>query len=397
MSGWYETTLGEIAEIKIGRTPPRKEARYWTNRLDRPFCTIADMEGRAVNPRREGVTEAAEAEGKAKRFPAGALLMSFKLSIGRIGFAARDVFPNEAIAWLRPTIADLDARYLALWLEGQDLTPGAGRAVKGNTLNRESLRAIAVCHPAPPEQRRIIDAMDALDGQVEALEHEADVHLLVYENSVSLLWQGGGGGEAALQSLSWIMTLDLDRVALEPAEEYRLAGVLNAGRGLVDKGSFIGKSTTYAAMNRLRANQVVMRKLTAWEGPITVVPGEFDGFLASNEFPTFTLSHAVSPEWMRHVCRTNRLWAEMRNRVTGSVQRRKRLSPEQLLAVELPVPDLTTQRRVAAGLDALLEQQAHVATEAATLRLFRSALLTALLNRSITIPESYDDLLEGVL
>src|SRR5690606_22098522 len=118
------------------------------------------------------------------------------------------------------------------------------------------------------------------------------------------------------------------------------AGVLNSGKGLVDKDEFDGADTEYTAMNVLRENQVVMRKLTAWEGPITVVPAEFDGFVARNEFPTFTLASDVAPGWMKHVCRTPRLWAEMQNRVVGTVQRRKRLNPDQLLSVALPVPSL---------------------------------------------------------
>ena len=82
--GWEATTLGEVADLIVGRTPPRKDERYWTVDLERPFCTIADMGAIDVLPEREGVTEAAEIEGKAKRVPAGSLLMSFKLTIGRV-------------------------------------------------------------------------------------------------------------------------------------------------------------------------------------------------------------------------------------------------------------------------------------------------------------------------
>ena len=137
-----------------------------------------------------------------------------------------------------------------------------------------------------------------------------------------------------------------------------------------------------------------MRKLTAWEGPIAVIPDEFDGFVASNEFPTFSLKDDVSAAWFAHVCRGPRLWEEMRLRVTGSVQRRKRLNPDQLLSVQLPIPPLEVQHRTAAALDALLEARGRAADEAARLRAFRTTLLTALLSQSIAIPESYDALLD---
>lgn len=166
--GWRETTLAEVADIRIGRTPPRDQPRYWTSDLARPFCTIADMVGTLVRPTREGVTERAEVEGKAKRVPAESLLLSFKLTIGRVGFADVDLFPNEAIAWVEPTSPDVDKSYLGLWLAQQDLAKEAGRAVKGNTLNSTSLRAIRVVLPPLSEQRRIVDLVDAVDRAASA-------------------------------------------------------------------------------------------------------------------------------------------------------------------------------------------------------------------------------------
>ena len=69
--------LGEIAELRIGKTPPRKEKQYWTEDLSRPFCTIKDMQSKWISPKVEGVTKLAEDEGKARRIPAGSLVMSF--------------------------------------------------------------------------------------------------------------------------------------------------------------------------------------------------------------------------------------------------------------------------------------------------------------------------------
>ncbi|NRQ37990.1 restriction endonuclease subunit S [Nonomuraea sp. NN258] len=168
----------------------------------------------------------------------------------------------------------------------------------------------------------------------------------------------------SLRPLGEVMRLDIQRTPMFPATTYRLAGVLNAGQGLVAKGELDGGDTEYAAMNVLRVDQVVMRKLTAWEGPITVVPAEFDGFVVSNEFPTFTLGPELVPDWMRHVCRSPRLWAEMKNRVSGTVQRRKRLNPEQLLQIQLPIPPREVQERIVEVLDAVDDQVAALDAEA---------------------------------
>ncbi|MFJ8040505.1 restriction endonuclease subunit S [Kitasatospora sp. NPDC096147] len=167
-----------------------------------------------------------------------------------------------------------------------------------------------------------------------------------------------------LRSLGSLMRLDIQRTPMVPGTAYRLAGVLNAGQGLIAKGELDGGETEYAAMNVLRVDQVVMRKLTAWEGPITVVPADFDGFVVSSEFPTFTLTPELEPRWMSHVCRSPRLWAEMKNRVSGTVQRRKRLNPEQLLQIEFPVPPREVQARIVEVLDAVDVQIAALEDEA---------------------------------
>ncbi|MGH8472881.1 MAG: hypothetical protein ACREVJ_10605, partial [Gammaproteobacteria bacterium] len=170
-----------------------------------------------------------------------------------------------------------------------------------------------------------------------------------------------------LRPLGDVMRLEVERMPMDAGTKYRLAGVLNAGQGLISKGEFDGADTDYAGMNVLRTDQVVMRKLTAWEGPITVVPEEFDGYVVSNEFPTFTLGPCVVPAWMRLVCGTPRLWAEMKSRVSGTVQRRKRLNPGQLLQIEFPIPPLAVQERIIEVIGAIDDQVSALVCEATTL------------------------------
>ncbi|MET7761704.1 restriction endonuclease subunit S [Streptomyces sp. NPDC005393] len=200
-----------------------------------------------------------------------------------------------------------------------------------------------------------------------------------------------------LRPLGEVMRLEIQRTPMKPATTYRLAGVLNAGQGIVAKGELDGGETEYAAMNVLRVDQVVMRKLTAWEGPITVVPAEFDGFVVSNEFPTFTLGPELMPDWMRHVCRSPRLWAEMKNRVSGTVQRRKRLNPEQLLQIQLPIPPREVQARIVEMLDAVDDQIAALDEEAEALDSVSMAVAEDLLSNEpiVALGTMLDDIRGG--
>ncbi|MDT0318473.1 restriction endonuclease subunit S [Streptomyces millisiae] len=252
-------------------------------------------------------------------------------------------------------------------------------------LSAKTIASVSIVLPPIRVQERIVEIISAVDDQISALDDEARALESVYRAAASLLWCTNDGNEADLRFLGEAMHLDVVRTRMEAGKTYHLAGVLNAGKGLVDKDEFDGADTEYTAMNVLRENQVVMRKLTAWEGPITVVPVEFDGFVASNEFPTFTLAGDIAPGWMKHVCRTPRLWAEMQSRVVGTVQRRKRLNPDQLLSVALPIPSRPEQEQAAEALDSIEGQIAELRAEGASLRQARARLLAGLLDRTIDI------------
>jgi type I restriction enzyme M protein len=144
--------------------------------------------------------------------------------------------------------------------------------------------------------------------------------------------------------LAEIAVLDTTKVRVEADDEYAIVGVLNAGQGLFWRETISGSATTYSTLQRLKKGQLVYRKLTAWEGPITVVPAEFDGGYVSSEFPTYTLDEkVVLPDFMALVCQRPALWNEMRKRSKGTAERRGRLNPQDLLAVEIELPDLESQ------------------------------------------------------
>lgn len=147
-------------------------------------------------------------------------------------------------------------------------------------------------------------------------------------------------------SLGEVAALDIDAVRVEPGRKYPIAGVLSAGQGLFARAPIDGSQTNYPALHRLRSGQIVMRKLTAWEGPITCVPPEYEGFFVSTEFPTFTLGPDLLSSYMALACQRPEFWESMKDRSTGSVQRRKRVSPTELLAIEIDVPSLSEQRRI---------------------------------------------------
>jgi type I restriction enzyme S subunit len=162
-TAWAIRPLGEICDIRIGRTPTRSESRFWGG--DRPWLSIKDMnQGRELWETAEGITDAAVEEQNCRLVEPGTVLLSFKLSIGKVGVAQRPLYTNEAIAQLPLATKEVDRDYLYWALRTVPLTGDADRAAMGATLNKAKLKRIPVPVPPLEEQRRIAAVLDAADA-----------------------------------------------------------------------------------------------------------------------------------------------------------------------------------------------------------------------------------------
>lgn len=168
--GWQWVLFGDIADFSAGRTPARKEAGFW-NTGDHPWVSIADMEdGQTVHATKETVSESARsAVFKCDPQPQGTILMSFKLTIGKIARLGIPAYHNEAIVSVRPYLTQLDP-FLFKLLPILARRADARGAMKGATLNRTSLFNIAVPLPPLVEQRRIVAKLDELMVLCDRLE-----------------------------------------------------------------------------------------------------------------------------------------------------------------------------------------------------------------------------------
>jgi type I restriction enzyme S subunit len=169
-----------------------------------------------------------------------------------------------------------------------------------------------------------------------------------------------------------IATRVFDEVAVQVDGSYETVGILNRGRGLFRRPAISGAETSYATFYRISAGQLVYSKLFAWEGSIAIVPEEFDGTCVSPEFPTFELDREhVNPEYLSHVIRWAGFTDQLAASTTGLGQRRQRVNVEDLVQIEVPLPKITEQRRIALHLESL--EHLH------RLEIRRRALLDALL------------------
>ena len=99
--GWKKNCAEKFFEITIGKTPPRTEKRcFTTGENGISWVSIADMgnSGMFVLNTAENLTEDAIKQYNVKVIPKNTVLLSFKLTVGRVAIAPTDICTNEAIA-----------------------------------------------------------------------------------------------------------------------------------------------------------------------------------------------------------------------------------------------------------------------------------------------------------
>ena len=162
---WEWVRFKNLVSYSMGKTPPRKESEYWTEPVY-PWVSIADMNADdTILSTKEMVNEyAAEKTFRKRISKAGTLLMSFKLTVGKVSLLGIDAYHNEAIISIYPFV-DNDAiitNYLFCILPLISQSGQTKTAIKGNTLNSESLDALLIPLPPLMEQERICKRLNNL-------------------------------------------------------------------------------------------------------------------------------------------------------------------------------------------------------------------------------------------
>ena len=176
--GWEYIDFKDVFPIKMGKTPPRGDKSSWDEKKEthNKWVSIADIsnnEGKIIEDTKEYISDSA-AE-KINKVSKGSLLMSFKLSIGRMAFAGDDLYTNEAIIAI-PENEKYILRFIYYYLLSYDwlsLTEG-NEKVKGATLNKSSIGKIQLPILSLSEQQSIVDYLDSAFAKIDAMKANAE-------------------------------------------------------------------------------------------------------------------------------------------------------------------------------------------------------------------------------
>jgi type I restriction enzyme S subunit len=182
--GWEIKKLDDLCSIELGKTPYRGDKSFWDveKETSNVWLSIADMlntDGDVVSESKEYITDKAVKVSKVVK--KGTLLLSFKLTLGRLAFAGKDLFTNEAIAAIQiknEKVLDKYFLYHFFSFFDWDSASEGDVKVKGKTLNKSKLKEIEVHYPnSLAEQKRIVSILDTAFEAIDKAKINAEQNL----------------------------------------------------------------------------------------------------------------------------------------------------------------------------------------------------------------------------
>lgn len=147
--GWTIKRAQEICNISIGKTPPRKETQWFTsNSSDVKWISISDMgsSGMFVLDSSEYLTVDAIEKFNIVTVPKDTVILSFKLTIGRVSITSEDLVTNEAIAHFKTNIQEL-REYLYFTLKCYDYVSLGSTSSIATAINSKIIKNMNILLP----------------------------------------------------------------------------------------------------------------------------------------------------------------------------------------------------------------------------------------------------------
>lgn len=142
--GWRMGKLGEVCEVQIGRTPPRMQTQWFSlDKNDVKWISIKDMgqSGVYIFSTSEYLTNEAIEKFRIPVIEKNTVIVSFKLTVGRLAITTEKMLSNEAIAQLKTEIIP---EFLFLYLKNYNWGALGSTSSIATAVNSKSIKEIEI-------------------------------------------------------------------------------------------------------------------------------------------------------------------------------------------------------------------------------------------------------------
>lgn len=142
----------------------------------------------------------------------------------------------------------------------------------------------------------------------------------------------------------------------QPGIIYRQIGVRLWGEGAYERESMDGADTQYQTLNCVEPDDIIVNKIWARNGSVSVVNRTLAGCYCSNEFPLYRpIPDALYPKWFYWITKARWFWNSCDEKSRGT-SGKNRIKPHKFLEIGIPLPPLDEQRRIVNKIESLVSK-----------------------------------------
>lgn len=174
--GWTWKRADETCDISIGKTPPRKESQWFSSFPDGlKWVSIKDMGecGVFVLNTSETLTHNAVKKFNVKKVPDNTLILSFKLTVGRVAITSGEMLTNEAIAhFVQKSETNIPTSFYYLYLKQFDYNSLGSTSSIATAVNSKTIKALPIINPLEDMIGRFDVIVEPLFSQIKLIEKQ---------------------------------------------------------------------------------------------------------------------------------------------------------------------------------------------------------------------------------
>ena len=166
----------EYFDISIGKTPPRKEPQWFsTNSEDITWVSISDMGtcGLYISNSSEKLTKQAINRHNVKVVPDNTVLLSFKLTVGRVAITDGEVTTNEAIAHFKTDKKEIN-EYLYCYLKYFNYQTMGSTSSIATAVNSKIIKGMPFIVPTDTELKEFHNFTAPIFAKIKSNQLERD-------------------------------------------------------------------------------------------------------------------------------------------------------------------------------------------------------------------------------
>ncbi len=406
-AGWLQVKLADVAEINPGRTKPEDDT------TDVTFLSMGDVSETGAVIRRQQRSYLEVAKGFTS-FAEGDVLVAKITPCFENGKGAQATnllngigFGSTEFHVIRANPDRVSARFLywhtrsdAFRFEGEQRMVGSAGQKRVPT---EFLKQYQLALPPLPEQQKIAAILTTVDDKLDLIARQISATQTLKQGLMQTLFTRGAGTPDAqgrwhphtafqdtelgripvpwtMRRLGDVAPLIRRPVEIDTSLSYPELGLRSYGKGTFHKPALLGSMVGNKRLFEIKAGDLLLSNVFAWEGAVAVANPEDDGRFGSHRYITCKVDAALADT--RYICRylvTPAGTDKLSLASPGGAGRNKTLGLGALADIEIPCPSIEEQRKITMVLDSVDDKLTTLTTQQTHYQSLKRGLMQKLL------------------